>query len=89
MITEAEVELNPGVCAYVGLDCHECTARAARQVATLCSNMGATHLESTFFRMYSGIGCSPMLSNFVEAYFAATEPEFVLVDEPELACCAA
>ena len=63
----------PDVCQSVGLECHSCAAQRGRQIASLCGNLSATGIESAFLRMYPESACSPMLPNFAQAYFEATE----------------
>lgn len=62
----------PEVCLSVGLDCQSCAARRGRQIAALCDNLSATGIETAFQTMYPESACSPMLSNFAQAYFEAT-----------------
>lgn len=89
MDSEHRQELHPDRCSHLGLDCKSCTGRSARDIASLCANLGATLIESTFFRMYPAPGCAPMLSGFVQSYFEATEPDLSALARLALAAVAA
>ena len=65
---------SPDACQTVDLDCASCTARSAREIASLCANLSASSIEAAFRRMYPSDACAGMLPCFAQAYFEATEP---------------
>ena len=74
MLPDEMTDSKPGSCLSVGLDCSSCASRRAVDVAALCSNLGPSALESTFFRMYPDPACAPMVPQFAASYYQATAP---------------
>lgn len=65
----------PSLCAEVGLTCEECTSHTAREVARVCKGLRGKMVGQMFVQLYPHPACSPMHSNFAEAYRDASPKE--------------
>ena len=65
----------PGLCAEVGLTCEECTSHTARDVARVCKGLRGKMVGQMFVQLDPHPACSPMHSNFAEAYRDASPKE--------------
>ena len=61
-------ESYPGVCIEVGLTCEACTSNTAREVARVCKGLRGKMVGQMFVQLYPDPACSPMHSNFAQAY---------------------
>ena len=58
----------PSICREVGLNCQECTANTAREVAKICKGLRGSMLGQMFVQLYPNPACSPMHGHFAQAY---------------------
>ncbi len=65
----------PSLCAEVGLTCEECTSHTAREVARVCKGLRGKMVGQMFVQLYPHPACSPMHSNFAQAYRDASPKE--------------
>ncbi len=68
-------ESYPGLCAAVGLTCEACTSNTAREVALVCKGLRGKMVGQMFVQLYPHPACSPMHSNFAQAYRDASPKE--------------
>jgi hypothetical protein len=61
-------ETYPNVCIEVGLTCHACTSNTAQEVARVCKGLRGKMVGQMFVQLYPNPACSPMHSNFAQAY---------------------
>jgi len=68
-------ESYPSVCIEVGLTCEACTSHTAREMARICKGLRGKMVGQMFVQLYPNPACSPMHSNFAQAYRDASPKE--------------
>ena len=67
-MTDVMSENRPHTCYQVGLNCRDCTAESARQVAQACKGLRGGMIGQLFVQIYSDPACAPMHSHFAASY---------------------
>jgi hypothetical protein len=65
-------ENRPQSCFDVGLNCRDCSAENARQVARACKGLRGKAISQLFVQIYSDPACAPMHAHFAAAYREAS-----------------
>jgi hypothetical protein len=58
----------PEICLEVGLNCRDCTAAAARQLAAICKGLRGKAVGQLFVQIYPDPACARMHSHFAASY---------------------
>ncbi len=58
----------PEICLEVGLNCEDCTAAAARQLAAICKGLRGKAVGQLFVQIYPDPACARMHSHFAASY---------------------
>jgi hypothetical protein len=61
----------PHSCHALGLECRDCVAGSALQLALVCGHIPTPDVERIFFKMYDDPSCHHMQSNFCDVYRAS------------------
>jgi hypothetical protein len=61
----------PHSCRAIGLECQDCVAGSALQLALVCGHIPNQDVERIFFKMYDDPSCHPMKSEFCDVYRAS------------------
>ena len=61
----------PHSCRAIGLECGDCVAGSALQLALVCGRIPNQDVERIFFKMYDDASCHPMCSEFCDVYRAS------------------
>jgi hypothetical protein len=62
----------PHSCHAIGLNCRDCVASTALQLALVCGGrVSGSDARRMFFAMFVDSACSPMVGDFVEVYQAS------------------
>ncbi len=66
----------PVHCREAGLNCRECVAAAAGNLAAITADLNSSLIRQLFFLMYPAPACAPMATEFVQILNAqAARPE--------------
>ena len=79
----------PSICLEVGLNCKECTANTAREVAKICKGLRGKMMGQMFVQLYPNPACSPMHGYFAQAYREASAREAIPQLVPRVVSAAA
>jgi hypothetical protein len=67
-MTDVIDENRPHTCYKVGLNCLDCTAESARQLALACKGLRGGMVGQLFVQIYSDPACAPMHAHFAASY---------------------
>ena len=62
----------PQSCYEVGLNCRDCSAENARELARLCVGLRGKAVSQLFLQVHSHPACAPMHAHFADAYREAS-----------------
>jgi hypothetical protein len=65
-------ENRPQSCSEVGLNCRDCVAESARQVAEVCRGLRGGMIGQLFVQIYADPACAPMHGHFAACYREAS-----------------
>ena len=74
-MTDLNSENRPHACYQVGLNCQDCTAESARQLAQACKGLGGSMVGQLFAQIYSDPACAPMHAHFEAHYHDAAREQ--------------
>jgi len=74
-MTDVMSENRPHTCYQVGLNCQDCTAESARQLAQACKGLRGGMIGQLFVQIYSDPACAPMHAHFTASYQDAARGE--------------
>ena len=71
-MTDLMSENRPHTCFQVGLNCQDCTAESARQLALACKGLRGGMVGQLFAQIYADPACAPMHAHFAASYREAS-----------------